>query len=407
MTSMIVGQMVNKMPAPHLRKKDDALIDSDTLLGVEVEVERCKSNSFRSPNAAYWTPKEDNSLRNGGMEFVFSEPLFGTDVIQAISWLFDTAKEKGWTISERTGIHVHMDVRGMDLDKFQNLVILYALLEPAIYRWVGDGRDRNIHCLPWYVADSDLDVISKIFKDPKNGVAYIKSIHRYAGLNLASMATFGTIEFRHLKTTFDRERMNTWINMILSLKKAAQAWTGKPHELIREMKLVGAYVFMHRVFGSMTKEIWYPQFAVDFRGTSVPVAEHLCFQSTELSSGDMDRLYQQSVQIDLDEKGAHPGIMKWKKRRAALAPPAPKIKKPSKPLVSDYPDSDSFAEAMATYNFKYNIWLSQQQQQASNQQQQGQQQQQQSTTVGTPMSSSLTWFLSQQVPQSLSQGSDE
>lgn len=315
---MLMGQIVNKMPAPHLRRKDDALVDSETMLGVEVEVEGCKSNNLSSKDreSGYWTAKEDHSLREGGMEFVFSEPLFGTDVVQAVTYLMETAKTRKWKISERTGIHAHVDMRGMELSKFQNFCILYALVEPAIYRWVGEGRDRNIHCLPWYAADADLDMIAGVFKEPNLGVGFIKQMNRYSGLNLNSLQQFGTAEFRHLKTTFDTQRMLDWLNIILSLKRAAVAWQGAPADLIKEIKILRAYGFLFRVFGgTLISKLWYPAFEVDFRGISLPVAEYLVKASTKESSERSLARIRQHIQNETEETGEHPGFVKWKAKK--------------------------------------------------------------------------------------------
>jgi len=322
---MFVGQVVGKMPAPHLRRNDASLVDSETLLGVEVEVEGVtKKLSTKFKETAYWTAKEDGSLRNNGMEFVFSEPLFGADVVSAVKFLCQQAKEHNYRVSVRTGIHTHMDVRGMELDKFQNLCIIYALTEKLFYNWIGDKRSENIHCLPWYAADADLDTIGAIFRDPNSGLSYVKALHRYSGLNLNSLVNFGTVEFRQLKTTFDYSRIMDWLNIILSMKKAAIAWQGSPTQLVTEMKLLGAYAFSQKVFGpDLTAKMWYPGFQQDFRGICLPTAQHILDCSTPpgtKASSLFDR-YKQSYD---EEAGNNPGLAKWKKRNKVQKTPVAK-----------------------------------------------------------------------------------
>lgn len=315
---MLIGQVVNKMPAPHVRKSDPSLVDPETLLGIEVEVEGCrKALPSKDKESAYWEAKEDHSLRNNGMEFVFREPLFGTDVVLALQYLFNKAEENNWKISERTGIHVHVDMRNMELNKFQNFCILYALMEPAIYAWVGDGRDRNIHCLPWYTADADLDTIGAVFCKPTLAVGLLRGISRYSGLNLNSLQQFGTVEFRHLKTTFNYTRILDWLNIILALRTQAVAWQGTPHGLIKEMRVVGAYGFMHKIFGAtMTPKLWRPDFEVLFKGTSLPVAQHLAQVASPQSQGDLAKRFEAHVKNDMEECGDHPGLKLWKEKQA-------------------------------------------------------------------------------------------
>lgn len=325
---MIIGQVVDKMPSAHLRRADSRLIDSDTLLGVEIEVEGCgKKLPNNKPETGYWSPKEDHSLREGGCEFVFAEPLFGADVVAAIRFFCEQANLLKYKISERTGIHVHVDMRGVEVEKFRNFCILYALTERLLYNWVGDKRDTNIHCLPWYVADGDIERIGAIFKNPKESTAIIKQINRYSGCNLNCLLTFGTAEFRQLKTTFDAERILDWINIILSLKEAALAWLGTPEQLIKEMRLLGAFGFSSKVFRSLTSKLWYPDFATHFIGTGVPVAQ-LLVNGTIEGCNPAQRIINH-LRCEADERGEHPGLVKYKEtKKKTPQPKSPKVKTP-------------------------------------------------------------------------------
>jgi hypothetical protein len=321
---MLIGQVVDKMPSVHLRRPDSALICSDTFLGVECEVENCRKGlPNTNVKSGYWENKEDGSLRDNGREFVFREPLFGADVVAAIDHLCESANALKWTISERCGLHVHMDMRNMEVEKAMNFVILYALTEKPIYYWVGDNRDSNIHCLPWYAADGDLERISAVFREPKEAIHHIKALNRYAGLNLAALGQFGSAEFRHLKMTFDRNRIIQWINIILSLKLAAIAWEGKPSQLIQEMRVLGAYGFLERIFKQYTSMLWYGEFAKDFIGISIPTAQHI-LKNVNFSELKKESVFRSIRQSAIDEQGEHPGLTRWKRRRPQQAKMTPR-----------------------------------------------------------------------------------
>jgi len=315
---MLVGRIVNKLPVQQLRQHDDSLVDSDTLLGVEVEVENCpKTSNTKDPEGLYWAAKEDHSLRNNGMEFVFAEPLFGADVVRALHYICNKATNNKWAISERTGIHVHVDVRNMELEKFQNMCILYALTEHLIYEWIGDRRDRNIHCLPWYAADADLERICMLFNSEQPlALEAVRNLNRYAGLNLNSLASFGTAEFRQLKTTFDVKRILTWINILLSLKKAAVAWQGSSADLLKEVRLLGAHAFCSRIFGPLLEELWTPDFAKTCFTIGTPTALFLLENSKKFDSEKAAKLINAHIKNSYDEHGTHPGIMRFKKKRS-------------------------------------------------------------------------------------------
>jgi hypothetical protein len=321
--AVLVGQIVNKMPTPRLSKEDSQLVDSSTLLGIEVEVEKCTKYLPETDTcASYWTMHEDNSLRDNGREFVFSEPLYGADVVQAVKYLCDQAKAKKWAISERTGLHVHIDVRNMDVDKFRNFNTLYAITEKIIYNWVGDGRERNIHCLPWFIADLDLDIIGEIFtKSPTHAQSVIKNLNRYAGWNLASLTKFGTVEARHLKTTFDFERIMTWLNILLSLKKAALKWEGTADQLIKEAKVLGGYGMLTRVFGyTLSQKLWYQDLEVEMKEYGIPTALHFLATSKkdEKTTPSDQELFNRFTKLanfaENDEYGECEFLKKWKEK---------------------------------------------------------------------------------------------
>lgn len=319
---MYVGQLVSKMPVSKIKAGDDSLVDSDTLLGVEIEVEGCKKTLPPSNNASnYWRKETDDSLRNNGAEFVFAEPLYGADVVKAITHFCEVARANSYVISERTGLHVHMDVRSMELEQFRNFCVLYALLEKPLYRWIGDRRDQNIHCLSWYTAEGDIKAIGQIFKIPAQAASVIHTLNRYAGLNLQALEKFGTVEFRHMKTTFDSERIINWINIILCLRKAACAWQDKTEKLISEFRILGPFTFMHRIFGSrLTGMLWYPEFVAEARGYAAPMAAHIFEASAAISRREAKKkspgnIFIQTVRNIKDQQGDPPGILKLKKRR--------------------------------------------------------------------------------------------
>lgn len=317
---MFVGQLVSKMPVAKLRASASELVDSSTLIGVEVEVEGCKTKLPTGDGNQYWRQEADDSLRNNGAEFVFAEPLWGADVIKAVQFLCVSAKMRQWVISERTGLHVHMDVREMELDKFRNFCVMYALMEKPLYRWIGDNRDKNIHCLAWFTAEGDLKEIGKIFKVPGHASGVIKQLNRYSGLNLNALDKYGSVEFRHMKSTFDSTRVIDWINMILSLRLAAIAWNGKTDEIIKEFKILGPFTFMHRVFGPrLTAKLWYPDFVYEAKGYAATMAAHVLEASKAVSKKEEAKqtpsvVFTKTLSALKEQNGDHPGVIKYKKK---------------------------------------------------------------------------------------------
>lgn len=352
---MKIGQIVDKIPVVKVHKKSDLLVDSETLLGVEVEVENCvKLYGANEKFASYWTHKEDPSLRNNGREFVFAEPLFGHDAINAIEFLCLRAKEHNWKISTLTGEHVHVDVRNMELEEFRNFMTVYALMEPLIYNWVGDNRHENMFCAPWYISEMDLTVVSSIVKKqiPQGSIlGYLKNLKKYTGLNLQALYKFGTVEFRMLKTTFDPKRTIDWLNIILSLKKYAQIPGLTAEDICKSARNEGAFSFARKVFGPVLLEkMWYYDFSKDIIGLAGPIADYFLDTAKDLfikNKGDLfewSRIHKLSdTKEDEDELGNHAGHSLWRSRRVAVPKKARRASArddTSKPLRKSVRDGD-------------------------------------------------------------------
>jgi hypothetical protein len=200
--------------------------DKETFVGIEVEVEgvHTLSNLGKVDSTHYlWKNVEDNSLRNNGREFV-SLPIRGDNISYALSLLHNNLHKSinciGHEFSERTSVHVHVNCRTLTHEQINTLVLAYSLVEPVIYDFVGGGRDDNIFCVP--LKDTGISkLLSEGFVADNGLLDYVTSWHKYAGLNLVPLRSYGTVEFRHMTGTCDVERLQVWIDMILSLRQFA------------------------------------------------------------------------------------------------------------------------------------------------------------------------------------------
>lgn len=273
---------------------DPALILPTCRIGVEFEFE--KVNTFLPEDQAwtrYWTIKRDGSLHDAGMEFVFAQPWFGADAVNAIKFLTEHAKAKKYKATIRTGLHVHIDCRDMNLDELARLCTLYALFERAIYRYVGNNRDENVFCLPWYKADAVSLIANNIvsdnqFRSLKDRASDLAE-EKYGGLNLDSLARFGSVEFRHALTTTDFDWIIRWINICLSFKKAACEIKQTPMEIIHSLSGQGVEAFAARVFGDLFKYLYYPELENDVWMYGVETALQVCPEPTIAVNETVDR----------------------------------------------------------------------------------------------------------------------
>lgn len=232
-----------------------ALVMDKCLLGIEIEIE--KADSLYDKRPMYWSIKEDGSLRDGGVELVFKKPYLGIFAEKAIDEAYDILLKKDMEVSPRTGIHVHIDIQDMTLRAFKALCLLYALVEEPLFQWVGNYRDSNNFCMPWYEAEGDIGLISEILQSEKeNFSSKTRRVQRYAALNLNAVSKFGSVEFRHLQTTLDKDILLEWVNLLLSLKKYAVNFKlshGK--DILEKFSSLGPERFIKDIFGPLSKKL--------------------------------------------------------------------------------------------------------------------------------------------------------
>lgn len=264
-------------------KANNLLVDNNTFIGVEVEVERILREDGLMPlnldgDVCLWKNVVDNSLRNNGREFV-SIPMKGETVEFAIHTLKEhLTKDKtciAHEYTDRTSIHVHMNAMDLTPEQYINMVLAYILVEPILYEYVGGDRAKNIFCVP--ITESDMTgTLSYIIEAyEKNKIAsMIQNLggwQKYTGLNLLPTTHYGTIEFRHLIGTDDYTLIYGWINLILSLKKFATNITyEKLKATILEINTTSEYAnLMHQIFGDLIAKLPVHDLQMTLENTSI------------------------------------------------------------------------------------------------------------------------------------------
>ena len=217
------------------------------LVGIEIECENITNQPYME---YYWSKKADGSLRNSGVEFV-SIPLRASQVEYALDYLKNRVVLAGNDpdFSPRTSVHVHLNVRDMSLDQVKTLVLLYALFEKHFFNLVGSRREQSIFCVPLY-RSGQLSTLRKL-------APYSAKWHKYNAINLASIfgdddvTRLGTIEFRHMYGTFDKQIIIPWINTILKLREASLKYSyTELLDKIKTLNTTSEYIAMYQnVFG--------------------------------------------------------------------------------------------------------------------------------------------------------------
>jgi hypothetical protein len=182
-------------------------------MGVEVEVENVpyllSTARIRGANddaTGYKEPfiiKTDGSLRDNGAEVV-TNITPSTKVARVFYDILQLLNEKDKPkFSSRTSIHVHLNVLDLTSAQLKVLIYSYLVLEPLIFKFIAEPRRNNIYC-------NRLSETYHILPKQNDWA-------KYTGLNLRTVSTLGTVEFRHLEGTEDVNKFRIWVNVIADL----------------------------------------------------------------------------------------------------------------------------------------------------------------------------------------------
>lgn len=231
--------------------------DSNLFIGLEVEAENLRySGRSQINDADYntlaesgWRIDSDGSLRDDGREFKFSGPLCGADITTALDAFFHVVS---FTPCHRAGIHIHVDwTTADDADSLATLMAIAYGLEPALFSIAGEGRKESSFCRPLHDLDPEMlagAIRSGSFEWMHNKL--LPGIGRYYGVNLASISKHGTVEFRHFPSLCDRQKIETWIKLVMLFRIAATNPTLTPVRVCEMMSTpAGINEFCRAYFG--------------------------------------------------------------------------------------------------------------------------------------------------------------
>jgi len=205
-----------KFAAPILARYKESARSTLFNYGVGVEVEAEHARNFPSDK---WVIEGDNSLRNDGREY---KTMYGHRIGDLPPTLLELEKYSNhykFVYSERTSVHVHLDVRMMTMQEAKTLFLLYLLFEKGLFRFAGPNRVHNVFCVPY--TESVKCVRQRDFAE------LARRTEKYSAINLGTMATFGTIEFRHMSGNADANHIFNWVLLLAHMKYYA---THIPHE---------------------------------------------------------------------------------------------------------------------------------------------------------------------------------
>lgn len=190
------------------------------LFGIELELENVRT----IPGIMHWDVHSDNSLRNG-VEYVLEQPLGGSDLAAALNTYYNS----GITCapSERASTHIHINMQDTTTDVLKMMVAIMYIIEPALYEVVGLGRKWAGYSMA--LSEMEPSRLANIMQG--DGVQLVTNINtgrnqdRYYGLNVASLAKHGTVEFRYFPGSPARDELESWLDLVNAIKVSSGTTT--------------------------------------------------------------------------------------------------------------------------------------------------------------------------------------
>lgn len=254
------------------------------MVGIEIETESTTPYDVATvlrkvPSLHVWRAEQDGSLRNFGMEYI-SVPLDYKAAKESVKVLLDTLHDSAPSLMHwcpRAGVHVHMNVRDLTNSEIWTAACIYWTIEHHLTNWCGDSRVGNNFCLrlkdATRLVGSAISAVQSVARvsSPSSPEwrLFTPASHKYAGLNLATVQTLGTLEFRALDGTTDHVRINHWIDQVIRVRELAMEF-GNPHAFFEwldkqeDPKALAAKLLTPFMISTIQNlDVWYKQILLD------------------------------------------------------------------------------------------------------------------------------------------------
>lgn len=222
-------------------------------VGLEIEVEGV---SLPKVQDKIWRTEGDGSLKTDeAYEYVLKKPVSYTQIAKAIDQLGNKLSDSTIFESERAGVHVHINVQHDTVASLGTFICTYYMFETVLLNFCGQKRAGNLFCLRLQDADAPIDYLLRALKGDRFDVG---SLHtdklRYASLNLKALPTYGSLEFRGMRSTGDFKQLKIWVAMLLKLRSFSRR-IDDPSKLLEAYQYMNDEVLVKSIFGKYSHHI--------------------------------------------------------------------------------------------------------------------------------------------------------
>ncbi len=195
--------------------------------------------TVRDSDGRMWKVVSDSSIHcetrrgstnNKDYAVEFVSPICKYEDIETIQEIIRKLRSSGAKVNGSCGIHVHVDASTHDAKTLRNVVNIMASKEDLLYKALSVEVEREYYC-----KKADTSFLDKVNQRPPKTMNQLERLWyngasgrnhhyhdtRYHGLNLHSVFSKGTIEFRLFNSTLHAGEVKTYIQLCLAISNQA------------------------------------------------------------------------------------------------------------------------------------------------------------------------------------------
>ena len=202
------------------------------------------SYTIRDNQNRQWKIMSDASIRcrnrrnesaSGLYSVEFVSPICQYQDIETIQELVRKLRTGGARVNDSCGIHVHVDASSYSPKTLRNIVNIMASKEDLLYKTLQVDVEREHYCKKAdtrfldelnYRKPTSISEVERLWYNGATGRHYHYNDTRYHALNLHSVFSKGTIEFRLFNSTLHAGEVKSYIQLCLAISHQALVQKG-------------------------------------------------------------------------------------------------------------------------------------------------------------------------------------
>ncbi len=160
----------------------------------------------------------------------FVSPICHYEDIETIQELVRKLRSTGAKVNESCGIHVHVDAANHTVNSLRNIVNIMASKEDLLYKALNVKVDRQNYCKKMDLRflnemnqkkPRSMESLERIWYNGRGGSYLHYDDTRYHALNLHSVFSKGTVEFRLFNSSLHAGEVKSYIQLCLAISHQA------------------------------------------------------------------------------------------------------------------------------------------------------------------------------------------